>query len=96
MGEEQENEEIVKFIADRLYEIGRLSMTMAASTELSDQTAIDQLDRLKQSVESVLFYTQFFGDNPLNRPVLRKIAVNWSYHPDFNKNWDTGQVTESL
>lgn len=98
MGDEQVNDELVTFIADRLFEVKRMTLTLAASTELSAQAAVDQLDRLREATEAVVFYTQFFQDNESNAiaiPILKKVANAWSYHPDFKEEWTIGTKTSA-
>lgn len=89
------NEDLVRFISYRLDEVKRMCLVLGVTNEMNAQAAVDQLDRLRASVESIVFYTQYYDNNPITIPILKKVANNWSYHPDFKEEWRIGQRTFS-
>lgn len=82
-----DQEELIAFIKTRLEEVNRLSRSLAVSDALNVQAAVDQLERLSDSVNSVVDFVQHYYDSPLGLPLLKKIANNWSYHSHFNPQW---------
>lgn len=82
-----DTEELVLFIKDRLQEIKRISRSLAVSHVPNVQAAVDQLDRLSESVEAVITFAQYHYNNPIVLPMLKKIANNWPYHEEFKHTW---------
>lgn len=79
--------EMVIFIKTRLNEIERLIRQLSESNSIDIQAAVDQMDRLRESVNSTIDFVQHNPNSPLGTPVLKKIAQNWAYHQDFKKEW---------
>lgn len=80
-------ENLILFINMRLDEDRRLARSLAALDAPNVQAAADQLGRLIESVDTIVAFVQHYTGNPLNLPILRKIANNWSYHSDFDESW---------